>query len=69
MKMKIEKEVLLKAVQSLQNVISPKATLPILTNILIEAQKDKLRMVATDLKTRMTAQENLTDTLANYHKT
>jgi len=54
MKMKIEKEVLLKAVQSLQNVISPKATLPILTNILIEAQKDKLRMVATDLKTRMT---------------
>lgn len=54
MKIKVEKEVLLKAIQSLQDVISAKVTLPILTNILVEAQKDKLRMVATDLKARMT---------------
>jgi len=54
MKIKVEKQVLLKAVQTLENIISAKATLPILTNILIEAQKDKLKMVATDLKTRMT---------------
>ena len=54
MKIKIEKQVLLKAVQTLENIVSVKATLPILTNILIETQKDKLRMVATDLKTRIT---------------
>lgn len=54
MKIKVRKEVLLKAIQSLQNVISIKATLPILTNVLIETKKDKLRMVATDLKIRMT---------------
>lgn len=49
MKIKTEKGPLLKAVQVLQNVISAKATLPILSNLLIETQKDGIRMVATDL--------------------
>jgi DNA polymerase-3 subunit beta len=49
MKIKTAKEPLLKAIQILQGVISSKATLPILSNILIEAQNSKLHMVATDL--------------------
>lgn len=54
MKIKVKRELLVKTVQTLENVISAKVTLPILTNILIETKKDKLRMVATDLKTRIT---------------
>jgi len=49
MKIKTEKGSLLKAVQVLQSVISAKATLPILSNFLIETQKGRVRMVATDL--------------------
>ncbi len=49
MKIKTEKEPLSKAIQAFQNIISTKATLPILSNFLIETQKDKIHMVATDL--------------------
>lgn len=49
MKFQTEKEPLLKAIQTLQNVISVKATLPILSNFLIETQKGKIHMAATDL--------------------
>ena len=38
MKLKIEKEDLSKATQTIQNVVSLKNILPILTNILIEAK-------------------------------
>lgn len=49
MKFKTTKEPFLKAIQTLQGVISTKATLPILSNILIETQKDTVYMAATDL--------------------
>ncbi|MDD5729953.1 MAG: DNA polymerase III subunit beta [Candidatus Omnitrophica bacterium] len=49
MKFKIEKEILLKGIDVIQNVISAKTTLPILSNILIESYQDKLRLTATDL--------------------
>lgn len=49
MKIKASKESLLKAVQTLQSVISTKSTLPVLSNFLLEAQKDKILMAATDL--------------------
>ena len=49
MRIRTTKEPLLKTIQILQNVISSKATLPILSNILIEAQKTKVHMAATDL--------------------
>lgn len=49
MKFKVEKEVLIRGLDTIQNVISAKATLPILSNFLIETQKDGLRMTATDL--------------------
>jgi DNA polymerase-3 subunit beta len=49
MKIKVMKEDLLNAIQSVQNVVSTKVTLPILSNIMIEAKKDVLKLNATDL--------------------
>jgi len=49
MKFKAEQDTLLKGIQSVQNVITTKATLPILSNILLETHQDRLRLTATDL--------------------
>ncbi len=49
MKLKTQKNILLEGIQTVHNVITSKATLPILSNILIETQKDVLRLTATDL--------------------
>ncbi len=49
MKLRIEKDVLLNGIQTVQNVITTKAALPILSNILIETQQDSLSLTATDL--------------------
>ena len=49
MKFKVKKEDLLKGIQTVQNIITPKAALPILANILIETLDDKIRLSATDL--------------------
>jgi DNA polymerase-3 subunit beta len=49
MKLKIDKSTLLTGIQTVQNVIIAKASLPILSNILIETQQGNLRLTATDL--------------------
>lgn len=49
MKFKVEKEVLMGGIQTVQNVITPKAALPILSNILLESQGSNIRLTATDL--------------------
>ncbi len=50
MKIKIFKENLLQGILKVQNVVSPKATLPILTHILVETKKNScIRLYATDL--------------------
>jgi len=49
MKFKIEKSALVNAIQTVQNVITTKSALPILSNILIEAQANSLKLIATDL--------------------
>ena len=49
MRLETQKEVLLNGIQIVQNVITPKAALPILSHILIETQQDSLRLTATDL--------------------
>lgn len=49
MKIKAVREVLLSGIQKVQNVITSKASLPILSNILIETQPSGLRLTATDL--------------------
>ena len=49
MKIKILRDDLLNATQITQNMISTQATLPILSNILIEGEKDLINLIATDL--------------------
>ena len=49
MKIKINKEELLKGIQIASNIVSSKATLPILSNMLVEAKDDILKMNTTDL--------------------
>src|SRR5262245_42615069 len=49
MKIKISREKLVSGINTVQNIVSSKVTLPILSNILIEAKEGKLKMNATDL--------------------
>ena len=49
MKIKILKQAFLKNIQHVQNIISSKSSLPILSNILIEAEKNKVVLTTTDL--------------------
>lgn len=49
MKIKATKENLTNGIQTVQNIVSTRATLPILSNILVEAKKGALRLNATDL--------------------
>ncbi len=49
MKIKILKQAFLKNIQHVQNIISSKNSLPILSNILIEAEKNKVVLTSTDL--------------------
>ena len=51
MKIKILKQDLVKGIQTVQNVISTRTTLPILSNMLIETQKNTIKLAATDLDT------------------
>jgi len=49
MKFKLSKEKLLGGLQTVQNIITPKTTLPILSHVLLETNNDGLRVTATDL--------------------
>lgn len=49
MKFKIRRESLLSSIQTVQNIITAKSALPILMNILIEAQQGIIKFTATDL--------------------
>jgi len=53
MKFSITKESFLKGLQQVQSVISTHSTLPILFNVLLKAEKQKLSLVATDLAVSM----------------
>ena len=49
MKIKVFKSDLVKNIQKVQNVISSKSSLPILSNVLIEADQGNVRLTSTDL--------------------
>jgi len=54
MKFTIAKQVFLDALQQVQHVVSNRATLPILSNVLIEAKGQELRFTTTDLDVGVT---------------
>ncbi|MCH1500631.1 MAG: DNA polymerase III subunit beta, partial [Akkermansiaceae bacterium] len=49
MKFRIAKEAFLDGLQQVQHVVSSRTTLPILSNVLIEASEEGLRLTTTDL--------------------
>ncbi|HXF11057.1 MAG TPA: DNA polymerase III subunit beta [Desulfuromonadaceae bacterium] len=49
MNLTISKEQILTGLQAVQNVVSSRTTLPILSNVLLRADKDRLEFTATDL--------------------
>lgn len=49
MNLTISKEQLINGLQSVQNVVSTRTTLPILSNVLLRAENDRLELTATDL--------------------
>jgi DNA polymerase-3 subunit beta len=50
MKIAVTKEALLEGLQRIQNVVSTRPTLPILTNALLEADSNGLHLTTTDLE-------------------
>ncbi len=50
MRIKTSKESLLKGIQVVQNAVSTKSTLPILSHILVEAKKGSIKLTTTDLE-------------------
>lgn len=50
MKITTSKDSLLKGIQAVQNAVSNKTTLPILSHILLDAKKDGFKLIATDLE-------------------
>ncbi len=50
MKVQCSKESFLNGIQQVQNIVAAKTTLPILSNVLIEAEKDALILTTTDLE-------------------
>ena len=49
MKLSVSKEKLIEGLQTVQNVVSTRTTLPILSNVLLEAADGQLRLTTTDL--------------------
>jgi DNA polymerase III subunit beta len=49
MKLTISKEQILNGLQSVQNVVSTRTTLPVLSNVLLRAEGNRLELTATDL--------------------
>ncbi len=54
MKITVSRESFLKALQKVTNIIGSRSTLPILANILLEAEGNELTLTTTDLEVRVT---------------
>jgi DNA polymerase-3 subunit beta len=54
MKVSVKREQLMQAVQKVINIIGNRSTLPVLANILLEAQNNTLTLTSTDLEIRIT---------------
>ena len=53
MKVNVKKDALLKALQKVSNIIGNRTTLPVLANVLLEADNGKLTLTTTDLELRI----------------
>ncbi|HJO94243.1 MAG TPA: DNA polymerase III subunit beta [Victivallales bacterium] len=58
MKIKIARDILLSSLQKVNSIISSRSTLPILGNVLLQAQNEKLTLTTTDLDIRIKTELN-----------
>jgi len=56
MEFRIDKEVFLKALQKIQGIVEKRTSMPILSNVLLEANESALHITATDLEVGMKSQ-------------
>jgi DNA polymerase-3 subunit beta len=63
----IERDTLLKPLQTVSGIVERRHTLPILSNVLLETDSKELKLVATDLEIQVATQANLV-TEANQNK-
>lgn len=59
MKFTIDREALIKPLQTVSGVVERRQTLPVLSNILVKITSDQLSMLATDLEVEMQAQASV----------
>ena len=50
MEVHVDRDAFMRGLQMAHNVVEPRQTLPVLANVLLEAQGDTLRVTATDLE-------------------
>src|SRR5512141_1017736 len=55
MKLTISKEQIINGLQAVQNIVSSRTTLPILSNVLLRAEGNSLELTATDLDVTITS--------------
>jgi DNA polymerase-3 subunit beta len=58
MKITVEREKFLKGIQKVINIIGNRSTLPVLGNIMLEAENNILTLTTTDLEIRITTKVN-----------
>lgn len=59
MKFSLRREVLLKPLQQVSNVVEKRQTLPVLSNLLLQVENQQLKLTATDLEVELQASVNL----------
>jgi DNA polymerase III subunit beta len=62
----IDKDVLLKPLQAVSGIVERRHTLPILSNVLIEAKGERLNLVATDLEIQVATSAQLENPVSSY---
>ena len=61
MRFSLSREVLLKPLQQVVNVVERRQTLPVLANLLVSVEGNKLSMTGTDLEVEMIARAEVED--------
>jgi DNA polymerase-3 subunit beta len=67
--LQIQRDVLLKPLQSVTGIVERRQTLPILSNVLIEARQGSVSLTATDLEIQATARQEGTDQDVDFSTT
>jgi DNA polymerase III subunit beta len=49
MEVHVDRDAFFRSLQMVHNIVEPRQTMPILANVLVEAEGDLLRLTATDL--------------------